>query len=58
MKISEFIHDLEVFKNEHGDVDVETEYWCQDCNDTHFGKGFDMELVTGKLRLSIDQLGG
>lgn len=57
MKISELVRALTDFKSSHGDVDVDAEYWCADCRDTHEGKGWELELHRGKLRLSVIRLG-
>ena len=58
MIISKFIENLEKFKSENGDFEIESEYWCVDCHDTHIGPGLSLELTyDGKLRLSVTHIG-
>jgi hypothetical protein len=56
--LSEYIKKLEEFKLANGDVEIDTEYWCEDCKDTHEGIGIGLELSSsGKLRTFVIPLG-
>lgn len=57
MKISDLIAKLEAFKAEHGDLELESEYWCEDCHDEHTSDEVKLELEFGKLRMSVKRLG-
>ena len=58
MKISELEVKLAVFREEHGDVEIVSEYWCADCRDTHEGPGIDLDLTyDGKLQISATRIG-
>jgi len=58
MRISDLIVKLQEFKDANGDCEVEAEYWCVDCRDTHTGVGLDLDLsLDKKLRISAAHLG-
>ena len=58
MQITDLIKKLEEFKAVHGDVEVDAEYWCVDCRDTHDGPGVELDLsCDGKLKISAIHLG-
>lgn len=57
MKISEFIAKLEKVKQEHGDLEMDAEYYCNDCNDSHEGLGLKVNLITdGKVGVSTMEI--
>ena len=39
MKLSELEKKIRDFKKKNGDIEVNAEYWCVDCGDTHEGPG-------------------
>jgi hypothetical protein len=58
MRISVLVEKLQTFQSKHGDCEVEAEYWCVDCRDTHTGEALELELTSDKkLRLSVVHLG-
>lgn len=53
MRISGLIEKLEKFKSTHGDISVDTDYWCEDCQDYHEGLGLELDLNSdGKMTIS------
>lgn len=42
--LSELISQLEAFRAQHGDAPVNTEYWCEDCQDFHKGESMKVEI--------------
>ncbi len=57
MRISELIAELEKVKQEHGDLEMDTEYHCGDCNDSHEGPGLKVEVtVERKVEISAIEI--
>lgn len=58
MRIFGLIEKLEEFKSVHGNIEIDAEYWCADCMDTHTGHGVELSLnCDGKLIISAIHLG-
>ena len=43
-KLSELIKEIDTFIKEHGDLELDTEYHCEDCNDSHTGHGWRIDM--------------
>ncbi len=45
MNVSNLINVLEAFMDKHGDVEIQTKYWCDNCQEYHEGEGVRFELT-------------
>lgn len=57
-KLSELGAEIDAFIKKHGDFELDTEYYCEDCSDTHEGEGWKIKLgFDNKVAIKIIRLG-
>jgi len=58
MLSSELVTLIEKFIQKHGDVKVDTEYYCEECKDMHEGNGVKPILTSDHtMKIEIIELG-
>jgi len=54
IKISDLEKLIAAFRQEHGDMDLDIEYYCDSCNDIHESPGYSIEKTYDGKKAVID----